>query len=131
MSSANVIVPPDISKLIIEREKLWVEFDRAQGLAGDLRQLSQHIPDCAPAALQLQFGVDSIPTTELETVLPMVKEKIDVSNRLKGDVKSCYEEIETIKRRQKTVIISLAVGGAVLLLILIIVFVSLVSQLSS
>jgi hypothetical protein len=131
MSSANVIVPPDISKLIIEREKLWVEFDRAQGLVGDLKQLSQHIPDCAPAELQLKFGADSIPTTELEIVIPMVKEKINVSNRLKSEVKSCYEEIETIKRKQKTLIVGLAVGGAVVLLIVLILLISIIAQLSS
>ncbi|HEV7683097.1 MAG TPA: hypothetical protein VGO68_13290 [Pyrinomonadaceae bacterium] len=131
MSSANVIVPADISKLIIEREKVWGEFDRAQGLVGELKQLSQHIPNCAPAELHLQFAAGAIPTTELETVLPMVKEKINVSARLKSEVKSCYEEIESIKRAQKKLIVGLAVGGAVVLLILVIVLISVLASFSS
>jgi hypothetical protein len=131
MSSANVIVTPDLTKLILEREKLWVDFDRANGLARDLSQLSQQIPDCLPAALQLQFGADSIPTTELETVLPMVKEKLNVVDRLKTDVQGCYDEIESIRRKEKSVILWMVVGGAALLLIMLIVLISVISQLSS
>ncbi len=131
MSSANVIVSPDFSNLIIEREKVWLESDRAQGLAADLSQLAKHISDCAPAELQLQFGADSIPTAELETILPMVKEKINAANRLKAEVKSSYEEIESIKRKQKSIILGLVVAGAVIVLILLIVLISIIAQLSS
>ena len=131
MSSSNVIVPPDLSKLIIEREKVWVDFDRSQSFAGDLNQLSTQIPDCAPAELQLQFPADSTPLTELETVLPMVKEKIEAANRLKAEVKGCYDEIEVIKRKEKTLIIGLVVAGVLALLFLISVVVALVSRSSS
>jgi hypothetical protein len=131
MSSLNVIVPPDLSKLIIEREKVWVDFDRSQSQARDLNQLSNQIPDCVPAELQLQFEADSIPPTELETVLPMVKEKIETANRLKGEVKGCYDEIEAIKRKEKTVIVGIAVAGVVVLLVLLIVVIALVSGSSS
>jgi hypothetical protein len=131
MSSFNVIVPPDLSKLIIEREKVWVDFDRSQSQAGDLNQLSNQIPDCAPAELQLQFGADSIPPTEIETVLPMVKEKIETANRLKAEVKGCQEEIEAIKRKEKSVVVGIIVAGSIVLLILIIVSVAVVSSWSS
>jgi hypothetical protein len=131
MSSANVIVPPDISKLIIEREKLWLEFDRARGLATELSQVASQIPNCTPAELQLQFGADSIPPAEVASVLGLVKEKISAVDRLKADMQSRHDEIASIKQKQKTVIVSLAVGGAVVLLILLIVMISVISQLSS
>jgi hypothetical protein len=131
MPSANIIVTPDLTKLVIEREKLWVDFDRARGLAKDLGQLSQQIPDCVPATLQLQFGPDSLPTTELETLLPMVKERINVFNRLKTEMKDCYDEIESIKRKQKAVVMWLTIGGAAVLLIMLIVLISVISQTSS
>jgi hypothetical protein len=131
MSSSNVIVPPEFGKLISEREKAWADFDRSQSLAGALNQMAKEIPDCAPAEMQLQFGADSIPPAELEALLPLVKQKIETANRLKADVKSCYDEIETIKQKQKNVIIGLGVGGAVLLLILLIVLVSVIYQVSS
>jgi hypothetical protein len=131
MPGTNVIVPPDISKLIIEREQVWSEFDRGQGIAGKLRELAKRIPDCAPAELQLQFGPDSVPMVELETVYPMVQEKIDTASRLKAEVQSCYNEIEAIKKKEKTLMLALIAGGGVVLLIIVIVIIAVVSQLVS
>jgi hypothetical protein len=131
MSSSNVIVPSDFSKLIIEREKVWVDFDRSRRLAGDLAQLSNQIPDCVPAEPQIQFGTDSIPPTELETLFPMVNERIATANRLKAESMRCYEEIQAIKGKEKTVIIAMVIGGSIVLLILLILIISLVSGSSS
>lgn len=130
MSGSNIIVHPAFNQLISEREKIWADFDRSKSVAGELNQLATQIPDCEPATLQLQFGADSIPPTEIETVLPMIKEKIAIANRLGTEMKGCYDEIESIKRKQKTVIVSLVAGGLVLLLILIIVVISAISSAS-
>lgn len=127
MSNSHVIVPPDFSKLIIEREKVWVDFDRSLRLAGDLAQLSNQIPNCVAAEPQMHFGSDSVPTTELETLFPMVNEKIATASRLKVEAKRCYDEIEAIKRKEKNLIIGMVVAGAIVLLILVIVIVTLVS----
>jgi len=131
MSTSNVIIPPDWSKLILEREKIWDDYDRSQRMVGDLSQLSKQIPDCAPADIQMQFGPDSIPTTELETLLPKVKEQIEAATRLKAEVQGCHNEIEAIKRKEKTTIVIMAVAGAVVLLILLIVLLSIVSAIGS
>jgi hypothetical protein len=131
MSSSNVIIPPDLSKLIIEREKVWEGYERSQSMVADLNQLSGQIPDCAPAEIQMQFGPDSLPTAEIETILPKVKEQIAASNRLKGEVKGCHDEIEAIKRKEKTTIMVIVIGGGVLLLILIIIVVSVISSVGS
>jgi hypothetical protein len=129
--SSNVMFPPDLSKLIIEREKVWGDFDRSQSLVADLKQLLTQIPDCAPAGLQLRFPTDTIPPTQLETILPMVKEKIETAKRLKAEVKGCNDEIETIKRKEKTIMVGIAIAGVVALLLVLIVIVALISGSSS
>src|SRR5258708_32808347 len=119
MSTSNVIIPPDFSKLIIEREKVWTDYESSQRIVSDLTQISHQIPDCVPAEMHLEFGPDSLPTTELERLLPMVKEQIEAANRIKAEVKGCHDEIEAIKRKEKTTILIMAVGGVGLLIILL------------
>lgn len=131
MSSANVIIPPDWSRLILDREKIWDDYDRSQSMVGDLNQMSKQIPDCAPADMQMQFEPDSLPTTELETLVPKVKKQIETASRLKAEVQECHNEIAAIKQKEKTTIIIMAVAGAVVLLILLIVILSIVSSIGS
>lgn len=131
MSSSNVIIPPDWSKLILDREKIWDDYDRSQSKVGDLSQMSKQIPDCAPADIQLPFGPDSLPTTELETLVPKVREQIETASRLKAEVQNCHTEIAAIKQKEKTTIIIMAAAGAVVLLIVLIVIVSIVSSIGA
>jgi hypothetical protein len=128
MSGTNAVVaPPGLSELFAAREKVWESLDRSQSLTADLASLSSQVPNCAPAALQLQFGADSTPPAELATVLPLLKEKIETARKLSANVKTCYDEIEAIKHREKMTMVAAAVGAAVLLLLLIIVVASLLS----
>jgi len=131
MSSSNVIIPPDWSKLILDREKIWDDYDRSQSMVGNLDQMANQIPDCAPADIQMEFRPDSSPKTELETLVPKVKEQIETANRLKAEVQGCYNEIAAIKQKEKTTIIIMVVAGAVVLLVVLIVIVSIVSSIGS
>jgi hypothetical protein len=131
MSSSNVIIPPDWSKLILDREKIWDDYDRSQSMVGNLGQMAKQIPDCAPADIQMQFGPDSLPTTELETLVPKVREQIETASRLKAEVQGCHNEIAAIKQKEKTTIIVMAVAGAVVLLVLLIVIIAIVSSIGS
>ena len=127
MSNSSVVIPPDLSRLIADREKVWLEFDRSQQLSAELTDLSSHVPECAPANLQLHFGASSTPPAELETLLPMLKEKLVAAHKLHAEVQACHAEIEAIKRQEKTfVAVAIAAGGLVLfvLFILLLYFVS-------
>jgi hypothetical protein len=122
MSGRNeVILPPDLSELVSAREKIWAEVDKAQGLSAELGKLSSQVPQCAPAELQLQLGAASTPITELETVLPLLKTKIARAHKLNTEVKVCHDQIEAIKRREKTIIVIAAVTGVVLLFVLLLI----------
>ena len=127
MAGSNIIVPPDVSPLMAEREKVWADFDRSQNLSTEIKKLSSAVPDCAPAALQLKFGTDSTPLKELETVLPMLKEKIDTSNKLKAQITDCHAQIEAIKQKEKTIITIAAVAGGLVIFVVLILLISLVS----
>lgn len=122
-----VVVPPEVGTLVADREKVWTDFDRSQSLAAELGKLSAQVPQCAPAALQLQFGPESTPTAELATVLPLLQEKIVAARKLSADVKACHAEIAAIKQREKMTIMIMAVAAIVLFIVLLIVVASLVS----
>jgi hypothetical protein len=128
MPSPNVIaIPPDLSELVADREKVWAEVERSQSLSAELGKLSAQVPQCAPAPLQLQFGPDSTPPAELAAVLPLLKEKIETASKLSTNVKACHDEIEAIKHREKMIIVAVAVAAVVLLIVLLIVAVNLLS----
>src|SRR5439155_22646870 len=111
MSTSNVIIPPDFSKPIIDREKIWTDFDSSRNLAGELNQLGKQIPECAAAEIQVQFDAGSIPPQELQTILHLLKRELETTNRLKTEVKGSQDEIEAIKRKEKTLIIAAIAGG--------------------
>lgn len=125
MASPNVVIPPELITLIDEREQIWAEVDRAQNLTAQLGQLSAQVPNCTPASLQLQFGADNNPTAELATILPLLKEKIEATNKLKAEVQASYNQIEAIKQQEKMIITVAVISGVVLFLILILVLVNL------
>jgi hypothetical protein len=127
MANSNVFIPPELSKQISEREKVWLDFDRSQNFAAELGGLSSAVPNCAPSELQLRFGSDSTPLNELETVLPMLKENIETAHKLKAEMQSCYGQIEAIKQQEKKIIMIGVIAGVVVLLVLIFVIVNLAS----
>lgn len=122
-----VVVPPELGALVADREKVWADIDRSQGLSAELAKLSSQVPQCAPAELQLQFGPESTPLAELAAVLPLLKEKISTARKLGADVKACQDEIAAIKQREKMTIVAIAVAAVVLLLVLLLVVGSLIS----
>jgi prefoldin subunit 5 len=128
MSTSNVIIPPEFSQPIINREKIWADYDNSQRLAAELDQLLKHIPECESAALQLQFGIDSIPSNELQTVLTMLNQELETSNRLRDEANSCRAEIDAIKRKEKTIIMAAIGGGVVLVLVFLIIILSVLSN---
>jgi hypothetical protein len=127
MPNSNIVMLPDLTSLIAEREKVWEEVDRSQKLSAQLDQLSSHVPKGAPAELQLAFGTDSTPPAELEMVLPMLNEQIKTASKLNAEVKECYAQIEAIKHQEKMIMIGAVVGGAVVLIVLVLVIINLVS----
>lgn len=127
MSNSSIVIPPDLSQLIADREKVWLEFDRSQQLSAELNQLSSHVPQCAPANLQLHFGAGSTPPAELAAVLPMLKENIVTTNNLHAEMQACHTEIEAIKRQEKTLITIAVAVGVVILLVFFILLLYLVS----
>jgi hypothetical protein len=128
MSNSNVVVPPELIPLITEREKVWADVERSQKLSAEVGQLSSSVPNCAPAELQLRFGTDSTPLTELDTVLPMLKEKIETTRKLNTEKEGCFAEIEAIKRREKMTITIGVIVGVVILIVLIFVLIGLLSR---
>ncbi|MFL6255146.1 MAG: hypothetical protein ACJ74T_08980 [Pyrinomonadaceae bacterium] len=127
MSNSSVVIPPDLSPLITDRERVWLEFDRSQQLSAELNQLSSHVPQCAPANLQLPFGAGSTPPAELEAVLPMLKQNLATTNNLHAEVQACHSEIEAIKRKEKNIITGAVIAGVLLLLVLFILLLYAVS----
>lgn len=127
MSGSNVVVPPELSPLLIEREKVWADFDRSLNLSAEVSRLSSSVPECAPAELQLQLGADSTPFTELETVLPLLKGKIESTRKLNEEKTACFAEIEAIKQREKMIVTIGIIAGVVIFLVLIFVMISLLS----
>jgi hypothetical protein len=127
MPNSNVVVPPELVPLITEREKVWADVDRSQKLSAEVGQLSSSVPECAPAELQLRFGADSTPLTEIETVLPLLKEKLETTRKLNAEKKGCFAEIEAIKHREKMVITIGSIAGVVILIVIIFVIINFLS----
>ena len=129
MPSTNVIVSPDINQLIAEREQVWMNFDRAQGMAEEFRKLCSHVPTVAPANLQLPASPND-PPAYLATTMQQIKQELAAVEALNAKIRSCNEQIEAIKRKEKTTI-ALIVGGVVVaLIIFLIVIAALVSSIS-
>lgn len=128
MSNSNVVVPPELIPLITEREKVWAEVDRSQNLSAEVARLSSAVPECAPAQLQLRFGADSTPLAELETILPMLKEKIETTRKLNAEKDGYFAEIEAIKRQEKMIITIGIIAGVVIFIVLIFVLIGLLSS---
>ena len=122
MSSTNVIVPPDVNQLITEREHVWSNFDRAQTLVEEFRKLCSHVPNVAPANLQLPAPPNN-PPAYLETTMQQIKQELAAVEKLNAEIRSCHEQIEAIKRNEKMTI-ALIAGGVVLVLIIFIVAVA-------
>jgi len=120
MSNTSVVIPPELNQLIADREKVWLEFERSQQLSTELNKLSSHVPQCAPANVQLNFGPGSTPPAELEAVLPMLKEQLATTNNLHSEAQACHAEIEAIKRKEKTTITVAVVAGILILFVLFI-----------
>lgn len=129
MSGPNdvVVFPPELGALVADREKVWADIDRSQGLSAELAKLSSQVPQRAPAELQLQFGPESTPPSELATIFPLLKEKIDTARKLGADVKACQDEIAAIKQREKMTVVAMVVGGVILFIVLLLIIASLIS----
>ncbi len=121
MPNSGVVISSDMSSFISEREAIWAEFERSQRMAGEIDHISPHIAACAPARLQSQFSAENSPMSELESVIPLLKSELETINRLNAQAKNCYDEIENIKRREKTIIIAASIAIIVVLLILIVI----------
>jgi hypothetical protein len=122
-----IVVPPELGALVADREKVWADIDKSQGLSAELTKLSSQVPERAPAELQLQFGPESTPPAELAAILPLLKEKIDTARKLGADVKACHDEIAAIKQREKMTVVAMVVGAVVLFIVLLLVIASLIS----
>jgi len=129
MSSTNVIVPPDVNQLIAEREQVWTNFDRAQGLVEEFRKLCSHVPNVAPANLQLPAAPNN-PPAHLESTMQQIKQELATVQKLNAEMKSCHQQIDDIKRKEKTMIALMAGGAVLVLIIFIIVIAVLVSSVS-
>ena len=127
MSSTNVIIPPEVNQLIAEREQVWTNFDRAQGLVGEFQKLCSHVPNVAPANLQLPASPGN-PPAHLESTMQQIKEELTTVEKLNAEMRSCHQQIEAIKRSEKMTIALMAGGGVVGLIIFIIVIAVLVSS---
>ena len=125
MSSTNVIVPPEVGQLIAEREQVWANFDRAQSLAAEFQKLCSQVPNVAPANLQLPASTN--PPTHLETTMQQIKQELAMVEKLNGEIRSCNEQIEAIKRSEKMTI-ALIAGGAVVVFIIFIIVVAVVAS---
>ena len=124
MSSTNVIVPPDVNQLIAEREQVWTNFDRAQNLAEEFRKLCSHVPNVAPANLQLPAPPNN-PPAHLESTMQQIKQELATVQKLHAEMQACHQQIDEIKRKETTMI-ALMVGGAVLGLIIFIIVIAVV-----
>lgn len=129
MSSTNVIIPPDINQLIAEREQVWTNFDRAQGLVEEFRKLCSQVPNVAPAKLQLPASPNN-PPAHLESVMQQIKQELMAVEKLNAEMRSCQEQIEAIKRNEKMTLALIAGGVVVVFIIFLIVIAALVSSLS-
>ena len=129
MSSNNVIVPPDVNQLIAEREHVWTNFDRAQNLVEEFRKVSSRVPNVAPANMQLPASVNN-PPAHLETTMQQINQELAAVEKLNAEMRSCHEQIEAIKRREKLTIALIVGGVLVVLIIFIIVIAVLVSSVS-
>ncbi|HKR11589.1 MAG TPA: hypothetical protein VJT15_06015, partial [Pyrinomonadaceae bacterium] len=119
MSSANVIVPPDVNQLLAEREQVWTSFDRAQGLVEEFRKLCSQVPNVAPASLQLPASTSN-PPAHLESAMQGIKKELMTVEKLNGEIRSCHEQIEAIKRSEKMTI-ALIVGGVLVVLVIFLI----------
>lgn len=129
MSSTNVIIPPDINQLIAEREQVWTNFDRTQGLVEEFRKLCSQVPNVAPAKLQLPAPPNN-PPAYLESVMQQITQELMAVEKLNAEMRSCYEQIEAIKRNEKMTMALIAGGVVVILIIFLIVIAALVSSVS-
>ena len=130
MGNTNVIVPPDVTQLISEREQVWAEFERAQGLVDDFRKVSAAVPNTAPAQLQLSSGTHN-PPADLSHTLQQMKNELDAVQKLNADIMDCQAQIEAIKRSEKTMIALMVGGVVVVFVVFLIVVASIVSAVSS
>ena len=130
MSSTNVIVPPDVTQLISEREQVWAEFERSQSLVEDFRKVSAAVPNTAPAQLQLSSGTPN-PPAALADALQQMKNELGAAQKLNADITACHAQIEAIKRSEKTTIALIVAGIVVASIVFLIVVVSIVSSLAS
>lgn len=129
MSSTNVILPPEVNQLVAEREQVWTNFDRAQSLVEDFRKLCSHVPNVAPADLQLPASTNN-PPAHLETTMQQIKQELATVQKLNAEMSSCQQQIEAIKRKEKTIIALVAGGAAVALIVCFIIIAALVSAAS-
>ena len=130
MSSTNVIVPPDVTQLISEREQVWADFERAQGLVEDFRKVSAAVPNTAPAQLQLSSGTHN-PPAALAEALQQMKNELGAVQELHANIAGCHAQIEAIKRNEKTMIALIVGGIVVVFIVFLIVVVSIASSLAS
>ena len=130
MSSTNVILPPDVTQLISEREQVWAEFERAQGLVEDFRKVSAAVPNTAAAQLQLSSGTHN-PPADLSYALQQMKNELAAVQKLNADIMTCDAQIEAIKRSEKTMIALIVAGIVVVFIVLLIVVASIVSAVAS
>ena len=129
MSSTNIILPPDVKPLIAEREQVWTNFDGAQNLVEEFRKLCSQVPNVAPANLPPPATSDN-PPVHLETSMQQIKQELATIAKLNAEMNSCHQQIEDIKRKEKTMIMLMVGGGVLLLIIFIIIVGVLVSSIS-
>jgi hypothetical protein len=122
MSNTNVMLPPEVDQLIAEREQVWTNFDRAQSLVEEFRKLCSHVPNVAPANLQLPASPNT-PPARLESAMQQIKQELKTVEKLNKDMQLCHDQIEAIKGSQKMTI-ALIVGGAIVVLIILIILIA-------
>ena len=126
MPSTNVIVSPDVNLLITEREQVWTNFDRAQGLVEEFRKLCSHVPNVAAANLQLPASPNN-PPSQLQTTMQQINQELAAIEKLKAEMSSCHEQIQAIKSKEK-MMIALIVGGVLIALIIVVILMAAVAS---
>jgi hypothetical protein len=95
MAESEMIVPPDMLRLIKEYQSLRREHAASQALLRQLEQLKDQLPERGKAQALSPLTQAGTPVSELTAVLPQLKQRLEQIARLEAEIQQQEHALQT------------------------------------
>src|SRR5579884_761357 len=96
MAESEMIIPPDMLRLIKEYQSLRREHAASQALLRQLEQLKEQLPERGKAQALSPLTQAGTPVSELTAVLPQLKQRLEQIARLEAEIQQQEQILLTV-----------------------------------